>query len=146
MAERDGGLVDLGWKHGDYVGERLPLRQGHAQDDPSRYVPFIPPSSACFRPQTVQLTRTLYSRSFAVGAVVTIGLSLTIPFAIALDLVRGTSTGGFQSLLGAGFVLASFGFMGVEGAKEGDELVAEGDVERGRRRGSLGSDGTLDAL
>lgn len=77
---------------------------------------------------------------------------MTIPFAISLDLVRGTSTGGVQSLLGAGLVLASFGFMGVEGAKESDESErpeadGETDLERGRPR-SRRSSGTssIDSL
>ncbi|CED84858.1 Predicted membrane protein [Phaffia rhodozyma] len=50
--------------------------------------------------------------------VVTIGLSLTIPFALIGDYFRGTSTGGWQAIMGAVLVLLSFSFMGVEGAKE----------------------------
>lgn len=47
--------------------------------------------------------------------VVTIGLSLTIPFALLGDYFRGTSSGGWQAVVGAVLVLMSFSFMGVEG-------------------------------
>jgi hypothetical protein len=79
--------------------------------------------------------------------VVTIGLSLTIPFAVLGDLSRGKMTGGTPAIIGAVLVLASFGFMGIEGARdagngdeEGDSALGdddgeedgERDVERGR--------------
>jgi solute carrier family 35 protein F5 len=98
------------------------------------------PLGACCGVNLLRLARGSLTASSVRPAVVTIGLSLTIPFAISLDLVRGTSTGGVQSLLGAGLVLASFGFMGVEGAKESDEDARPGeadgetDLERGRPR------------
>ncbi|KAL7415666.1 hypothetical protein BDY24DRAFT_359690 [Mrakia frigida] len=70
--------------------------------------------------------------------VVTIGLSLTIPFAVLGDFVRGTSTGGLQSIAGAILVLVSFSAMGFEGAAEVEEeeerLGAAGIGPRGRRR------------
>jgi hypothetical protein len=53
-------------------------------------------------------------------SVVTIGLSLTIPFAMAGDTLRGaTSTITWQSLTGAILVIAGFGLMGLEGWEEG---------------------------
>jgi solute carrier family 35 protein F5 len=60
--------------------------------------------------------------------VVTIGLSLTIPFAVLGDLFRGTSSGGWQALSGAGLVLASFCFMGVEGATELEDEIEHDHV------------------
>ncbi|GHJ85162.1 hypothetical protein NliqN6_1564 [Naganishia liquefaciens] len=52
--------------------------------------------------------------------VVTIGLSLTIPFAMAGDVLRGaTSTITWASLTGAALVIVGFGLMGVEGWEEG---------------------------
>ncbi|KAI5452850.1 hypothetical protein NCC49_006390 [Naganishia albida] len=52
--------------------------------------------------------------------VVTIGLSLTIPFAMAGDVFRGaTATITWQSLVGATLVIAGFGLMGLEGWEEG---------------------------
>ncbi|KAJ9117446.1 hypothetical protein QFC22_004296 [Naganishia vaughanmartiniae] len=52
--------------------------------------------------------------------VVTIGLSLTIPFAMAGDIMRGASaTITWQSLTGAALVIVGFGLMGLEGWEEG---------------------------
>ncbi|KAJ9098133.1 hypothetical protein QFC21_004462 [Naganishia friedmannii] len=52
--------------------------------------------------------------------VVTIGLSLTIPFAMAGDIIRGASaTITWQSLTGAALVIVGFGLMGLEGWEEG---------------------------
>lgn len=73
--------------------------------------------------------------------VVTVGLSLTIPFAVFGDLFRGTGSGGWQALVGAGLVLASFGFMGVEGAKEVEEEEEENEdpeSEEGEERRERG--------
>jgi solute carrier family 35 protein F5 len=65
-------------------------------------------------------------------AVVTVGLSLTIPLAMLGDLVRGsTSSITVQSLGGAALVLVGFGLMGHEGLEEKiEEVETETETER----------------
>ncbi|KAG7553563.1 hypothetical protein FFLO_02995 [Filobasidium floriforme] len=88
--------------------------------------------------------------------VVTIGLSLTIPFAMLGDFLRGSTAAlTSQAILGACLVIVGFGLMGLEGLEQDEEaqIVAvevhpgehrrydEEDVERGRRSGvRAGSD------
>jgi hypothetical protein len=92
--------------------------------------------------------------------VVTIGLSLTIPFAMLGDFLRGyTAALTSQAILGAVLVIVGFGLMGLEGLEEG--VIAPtttggvngspivriresevGDLERGRSGlRNMGSDG-----
>jgi hypothetical protein len=89
--------------------------------------------------------------------VVTIGLSLTIPFAMLGDFLRGSTAAlTSQAILGACLVIVGFGLMGLEGLEQDEEaqIVAvevhpgehrgsdeHEDVERGRRSGArAGSD------
>jgi solute carrier family 35 protein F5 len=89
--------------------------------------------------------------------VVTIGLSLTIPFAMLGDFLRGSTAAlTSQAILGAFLVIVGFGLMGLEGLEQDEEaqIVAvevhpgehrgydeQEDVERGRRSGArAGSD------
>jgi hypothetical protein len=85
--------------------------------------------------------------------VVTIGLSLTIPFAMLGDFLRGrTASLTSQAILGAVLVIVGFGLMGLEGFEEGvqpdemgrvagavieepvrrDDVPIDRDMERGR--------------
>lgn len=61
--------------------------------------------------------------------VATIGLSLTIPLAILIDLIRGAHTGGTQSNLGSSIVLLSFVAIGLAD-RATFQRVAGSEVER----------------
>lgn len=65
--------------------------------------------------------------------VVTIGLSLTIPVAVAGDFLLGRTV-KFMSLLGAFLVLGSFTVVGFEDSKN-EELLAEGATVEEDRAG-----------
>lgn len=69
------------------------------------------------------------------SVVVTIGLSLTIPFAMLGDFLRGSTAGlTIQAVIGATLVIAGFGLMGLEGYEENELGLAEVEDERGRQR------------
>lgn len=84
--------------------------------------------------------------------VATVGLSLTIPLAVAIDLVKGTHSGGMAANIGSLAVLLSFVAIGWDDnqAAEEDPLVSVGGhtadtgVARGRRQ-SRGQDDREDA-
>ncbi|KAG8939212.1 hypothetical protein FRC03_006477 [Tulasnella sp. 419] len=70
---------------------------------------------------------------------VTIGLSLTIPFAVLGDVIVLNMGVDSQSLLGATLVLISFVAIGVEGSDsdESEEFVPRADAARTERVGSI---------
>lgn len=73
--------------------------------------------------------------------IATVGLSLTIPLAVLIDLLRGTHSGGWMANVGSAAVLFSFVAVGLDDNKYEDEAmmepdenrrIARADVERGR--------------
>jgi solute carrier family 35 protein F5 len=61
---------------------------------------------------------------------VTIGLSLTIPFAMLGDYLRGSTAAlTTQAVIGAALVIVGFGLMGLEGWEEGTGETLTGVVE-----------------
>jgi solute carrier family 35 protein F5 len=91
VAAQEGRMDHLWYQHGHHAQLGLSLRVEHVEDYPARWVLSFPGV-----------------KSRLIGCVVvTIGLSLTIPFAMAGDLFRGASaTITWQSLVGAALVIA----------------------------------------
>lgn len=58
---------------------------------------------------------------------VTLGISLTIPLAMAGDIYRGTQLGGYKIYLGGALVLGSFLFNGYMDLKVVEEEIKEED-------------------
>lgn len=58
---------------------------------------------------------------------VTLGISLTIPLAMAGDIYRGTQLGGYKIYLGGALVLGSFLFNGYMDLKTVEEEIKEED-------------------
>jgi hypothetical protein len=72
--------------------------------------------------------------------VATVGLSLTIPLAVFIDLLMGTHSGGTMANIGSLAVLLSFVAIGWDDTHSAGEERAEEDVVRGRRGSSASQD------
>lgn len=111
-----------------------------------------------------QVSDALYLKAMLMTSplAVTLGMSLTIPFAVLGDLYRGTELGGMPSYVGALCVLAAFVFNGftdlseVAAEEEGEDggegsisgrSIEAGMIDSGRRRGSsMSSSGSLERV
>lgn len=69
--------------------------------------------------------------------VATVGLSLTIPLAVFIDLLMGTHSGGTMANIGSLAVLLSFVAIGWDDTHGTAEERVEEDIIRGRRGSSV---------